>query len=298
MTPPNSRDEAFLMLPELALGMLSASEAARVMDFVEKWPELQAELASLRGSAASLGSSAPAAARDPVRAASMRDRLMSRAAGNTATDATGFAEVAAPLVTTPLRLERITPAPQTIIREVPARPTLLQSLAPLFAMAAMGGFVVSLVRANDFKLERNAARAAISQTSTSTVALEEKIREQQGLINLMSGGGVRVVEMASTSNREPGARMFWNASDGHWMMVTRDLKPVPRGRTYQLWLVTANAAKISAGTFNTDATGRAFVHASYALAETDLAAIAITEEPDGGSPQPTGEILVAGAPTR
>jgi len=40
------------------------------------------------------------------------------------------------------------------------------------------------------------------------------------------------------------------------------------------------------------------VQATYALAERDLAAIAITEEPSGGSTQPTGTILVAGAPTR
>jgi len=55
---------------------------------------------------------------------------------------------------------------------------------------------------------------------------------------------------------------------------------------------------ISAGTFNTDAQGRAVVQATYALAEADLAAIAITEEPEGGSPQPTGTILVAGTPAQ
>jgi anti-sigma-K factor RskA len=298
MTPPNSRDEAFLMLPELALGMLTAAEAARVMDFVQKWPELQAELASLRGSANTLASAAPAAPREPELAHAMRDRLLARAAAGNATDATGFAEVAAPPVITPLRLERVTPPPQTIVREVRTPPSLLQTLSPLFAMAAVGGFVISLVRASDLTIERNDARSALSKATATATQLEAQLRDRDGLVNLMSGAGVRVVEMASTSNRQPGARMFWNPGDGHWMMVTHDLKPVSRGRTYQLWLVTADASKISAGTFNTDAGGRAFVHATYALPEADLAAIAITEEPDGGSMQPTGEILVAGAPTR
>ena len=81
-------------------------------------------------------------------------------------------------------------------------------------------------------------------------------------------------------------------------MVTHDLPTAGKGRTYQLWLVTARAEKISAGTFNTDARGRAVVQATYALAARDLAAIAITEEPTGGSPQPTGTILVAGAATQ
>ena len=48
----------------------------------------------------------------------------------------------------------------------------------------------------------------------------------------------------------------------------------------------------------TDAGGRAVVQATYALAAADLGAIAITEEPVGGSPQPTGDILIVGTPAR
>jgi len=114
----------------------------------------------------------------------------------------------------------------------------------------------------------------------------------------MTGAQVRVVELASTARLAPGARMFWDRLSNRWTLITHDLQPVPAGRTYQLWLVTARAEKISAGTFNTDAQGRAVVQATYALAEADLAAIAITEEPEGGSPQPTGTILVAGTPAQ
>jgi anti-sigma-K factor RskA len=128
--------------------------------------------------------------------------------------------------------------------------------------------------------------------------LTGELASRDSLVASLTNANVRVVELVSTSNLEPGARMFWDRVANRWTMVTHDLKPVGRGRTYQLWLVTAKSEKISAGTFNTDARGRAVVQATYALAEADLAAIAITEEPEGGSAQPTGTILVAGAATR
>jgi anti-sigma-K factor RskA len=69
------------------------------------------------------------------------------------------------------------------------------------------------------------------------------------------------------------------------------------GREYQLWLVTPGR-KISAGTFTAGAGGTAVVQAEYALSPDSLQAVAVTEEPAGGLPQPTGEIILAGALSR
>ncbi|HZK79073.1 MAG TPA: anti-sigma factor, partial [Gemmatimonadaceae bacterium] len=66
------------------------------------------------------------------------------------------------------------------------------------------------------------------------------------------------------------------------------------GMTYQVWLVT-DKAKISAGTFRPDSQGRTVMHANYALARDALRAVAITEEPEGGMPAPTGRMVVAGS---
>jgi anti-sigma-K factor RskA len=64
--------------------------------------------------------------------------------------------------------------------------------------------------------------------------------------------------------------------------------------TYQVWLVTDNQ-KISAGTFRPDAEGKTFMHARYALDRNALRSVAITEEPEGGMPAPTGPMVVAGS---
>jgi anti-sigma-K factor RskA len=296
MTTPNELEEVTLALPDLALGILPAVEAERLMAIVRLNPKLQAELASLRGATDTLALAVPAVTIPADRKQAMRDRLMARAAGN----GSGAMEQSAPPEVPVLRLEPRDSALAPVIREVQvaARLSVIQRAAPLLAFAAGAMFVVSVFRLRDMQRERNDARVALSDATAATTALSAQLARSESLVVAMSGANVRVVELASTQNMSPGARMFWDRVANRWTLVTHDLAPVPEGRTYQLWLVTAKSEKISAGTFNTDARGRAVVQATYALAEADLAAIAITEEPMGGSPQPTGTILVAGAATR
>ncbi len=328
MNTPLTHDEAFAMLPELALGMLSADEAARVMEVVGASVECQTELASLRATAGALASSAPAAPMNPARKSALRDRLVARAVASTASDATGSADSIAPAIvasptpasTPALRLDSPAPKAAPVAAAAPVESTApMQSttpgvrsidsarssgsgagrFVPWFAAAASLGFALMQFRANgSLVAERDAAQVALKSATASTTQLATQLASSDSLVAAMTGAQVRVVELASTAKLAPGARMFWDRLTNRWTLITHDLTPVKAGRTYQLWLVTAKSEKISAGTFNTDAKGRAVVQATYALAEADLAAIAITEEPVGGSPHPTGTILVAGAPTR
>jgi len=199
-----------------------------------------------------------------------------------------------------LRPESHDARPAPVIREVqvPARLSVIQRAAPLLAFAALALFVVSVFRLRDTLQERNAARVALKEATAAVSALSAQLARSDSLVAAMSGANVRVVELASTQNRSSGARMFWDRATNRWTLVTHGLAPLPAGRTYQLWLVPVNSEQISAGTFNTDANGRAVVQATHALAEAELSAIAITEEPTGGSPQPTGTILVAGNAAR
>jgi anti-sigma-K factor RskA len=307
MSTPNDKDEAFVSLADLALGILPAADAARLMAIVQSSPALQAELASLRGAANALAHAAPSAPMAADKMAAMRERLMARAAaeprGDTGagTDAVATTALtdAAPNGAPSLRLEPRESRATPIIREgqVPARLSMVQRMSPFLAIAATAAFGVALFRLQDILQERNNAEAALRVATVAATQMSTRLAVSDSLIAAMSGANVRVVNMVSTQKLAPGAKMFWDRIANRWTMITHDLPAVKNGRTYQLWLVTAKAEKISAGTFNTDARGRAVVQATYALAESDLAAIAITEEPTGGSPQPTGTILVAGAAT-
>lgn len=308
MSTPNERDEVFVALPDLALGLLPATEAERLMSIVATSPQLQAELASLRGASTALAHGVPAAPIAADRKAAMRERLMTRAVSvkpeaaepTSATRTPTSTTVTTPTFSATLKLEPRESRSTPIIREVqiPARLSLVQRISPFLAIAATAAFGLAVFRLQDILQQRNNAEDALRVATVEATRTSAQLAISDSLIAAMSGANVRVVDMVSTKKLAPGAKMFWDRVANRWTMVTHDLPSAGEGRTYQLWLVTARSEKISAGTFNTDARGRAVVQATYALAARDLAAIAITEEPTGGSPQPTGTILVAGAATQ
>lgn len=80
MSTPNEQDQAFIALPDLALGTLTADDAVRLMAIVQTSERLQRELASLRGAVGALGYSAPPSQVPADERRRLRERLVSRAA--------------------------------------------------------------------------------------------------------------------------------------------------------------------------------------------------------------------------
>lgn len=126
-------------------------------------------------------------------------------------------------------------------------------------------------------------------------ARDSAITDRQALLDAMTGPGVQVIEAGATNARRPVAKMFWDQPTNQWTFVAHNLPKIAPNRTYQLWLITRAQRKISAGVFATNASGDALVIAHYALARDALAAIAVTDEPAGGSPQPTSTPVLLGA---
>jgi anti-sigma-K factor RskA len=88
------------------------------------------------------------------------------------------------------------------------------------------------------------------------------------------------------------ARAFWSRSRG-LVFSASQLPPLPSGRVYQLWVVTAQAP-ISAGLLKPDRDGRITVVVETPQDLPNPAAMAVTIEPDGGVPAPTGVKFLVG----
>ena len=91
------------------------------------------------------------------------------------------------------------------------------------------------------------------------------------------------------------ARAFWSRSRG-LVFTASSLPSLPAGRVYQLWVLTAAGPPISAGLLQPDQTGAltaAFQTPPDIPPPTQLA---VSDEPAGGVPAPTGTIWVAGKP--
>src|SRR5438093_525097 len=76
--------------------------------------------------------------------------------------------------------------------------------------------------------------------------------------------------------------------------VAAGLPPAPEGKTYQLWAIVGKSPPVSAGVFTVDAggTGSLRVPPLTGVGKVDI--FAVTLEPAGGLPAPSGKMYLAG----
>jgi hypothetical protein len=217
---------------------------------------------------------------DRVRAAT-RARLLARAAADA--EARGLKPAAPPVAARPTDL-----VPIESRRGGPSR-GVLGGLA-----IALAASIVLLFKTVSDRNELRQTFAAADREKTAQIdSLRRAFAVRDSLVGSLTGPSVRVIGLTSGAARNPRALMFWDKARDRWTFVAHDLPSLPANRTYQLWLVTATQ-RISAGTFTVGANGNAFVEANYPLDANALKAVAVTEEPAGGVPQPTGTPVVVG----
>lgn len=139
-----------------------------------------------------------------------------------------------------------------------------------------------------------AAAAALVAAGITAVAI--LVPTQRGVNALRAElAAARVVSMEGTGPQpQAAARIFWDEERGIWHVYLANMKPSEPGRTYQLWFITPDQTKVSAGTFDVGrrGVGEIVVIVPPGLGQISLAAV--TEEPAGGVPQPTGAIQLVG----
>lgn len=102
----------------------------------------------------------------------------------------------------------------------------------------------------------------------------------------------RVISMSGVETPQAHAKVVWNTDTQTWEVHIKNLPAPPSDKDYQLWYVTADA-KINAAVFRTAENGRLELKLNVPPeALNGLAATAVTLEPKGGSPQPTGKFYL------
>lgn len=270
--------DAQLALPELALDALDGSERDVVLAHVRGCDDCQRELASLQEAMHSAAEAVPARQLEPARAAAMRERLVDRARASRG-----------------LRIERGGAPTAQPVRPA-ARPSRsVAQLVPLAAAVLLAVFGASQYsRSNRLSADLDAARSNADQLRLRVSENERELAQRTAMIDALTGPGVQVMSLSASGVKQPMARMFWDQRTNRWTMVVHNMPKPAAGRTYQVWLVTASK-KISAGTFEPSASGDAMMQAVYALSPSELKAVAVTEEPVGGMPQPTGRMVIISA---
>ena len=119
------------------------------------------------------------------------------------------------------------------------------------------------------------------------------LREREAALSLLGAPGTQLVQLAAQGGEDYHASALLNPGTRNAMVLTTALKPL-QDKDYQLWLIRGNE-KISAGVLRTDPSGATLARISdEVLAGGRPDAFAVTIEPQGGMPQPTGPIILLG----
>jgi anti-sigma-K factor RskA len=159
---------------------------------------------------------------------------------------------------------------------------LLVPVASAFALATV------LLWFHNDQLERRMAelRGTIEEQ-------QNKLAQARDLAELMSARDTLVVSLAVQKNQPEGtARVIYNSRRG-MLVYNGHLAPTTSDKSYQLWLVPMTGAPISAGVFNPTA-GEMNSMVAKVPAGTAVKAFAVTLEPAGGMPAPTGPMILVG----
>ena len=92
----------------------------------------------------------------------------------------------------------------------------------------------------------------------------------------------------------PGLQLFWNRKQQLAMGHAFRLKPAAAGRAYQVWFIVGGKP-VGVSVFNSDPDGHALFENFTLPAGLDgVTDVLVTEEPAGGSPQPTSTPFIGG----
>jgi anti-sigma-K factor RskA len=177
-------------------------------------------------------------------------------------------------------------------REV--RPARRRPFWPILATASLAAAAALLVYLGVTIGElRQEARGRAEELAT----LRGEVARQRELVALLGASETRAVALAG-QEPSPGAsaRMWWNETRRAGYFVASGLPAVPAGKTYQLW-VLAGGKPISAGTFPVDPRGEATLRVGPMPAAAPAEVFAVTLEPAGGLPAPSGPMYLAGKST-
>jgi anti-sigma-K factor RskA len=143
--------------------------------------------------------------------------------------------------------------------------------------------------------ERDRLAARVAEASAERAGLESQLASAERTLADLTAREARSVALAGTEHAPAAAaRAFLDPETRRLLLVVYELPPPPPGRSYQLWVI-AGGEPVSAGVFEVDAAGRTRYEAAETPALEGAVTIAVTVEPAGGLPKPSGPMVLAGS---
>lgn len=153
-------------------------------------------------------------------------------------------------------------------------------------------------RLNNSQQAQQEAETQLASLQAQYDALQLATADQQQVTELLFSPQTYNVSLPGTAETpNASGRLVLNPNQGEALLLVSGLPPLPEGQVYQVLLIY-DTGHNTADTFRVDTTGDSvlLVHSDEPLG--NFTAVGISIEPEGGSPQRTGEIIILGELTQ
>jgi anti-sigma-K factor RskA len=262
-----------------ALGALEGDEKLAIESHVASCAACTEKLAEARGRIALLALAAPQVAPS----AAVKQRLMQQVRAHAETN-----------VDRSVAARESQPAPSRTPQRAPRDADRASGFfgrwwaAVLLPAGAVLAVATILLWTENRQLDRElAALRAASQQQ------QQQLQNARAVADMLESRDTVTISLAQQPGMPVGAaHVMYNSKMG-MLMYDGELAPAPVAKSYQLWLVPADGKPISAGVFNpiSGRTDHMMMKLPPGIAAKEFA---VSLEPAGGMPQPTGPMVLVG----
>ena len=262
----STHDELVVLAPAYVLGALEPDERRAFEAHLAECDRCVTEVRSLSGVTSGLAHSVP----QVTPRAALRDRVL-QAVG------AGNARAAEP--------------------KIPARWAIGNWLAYAACVAVATAAVLYAMnlraRVENLEARLEVAQSRLAAADRAMVDMRRAAFETQSAMAVLAAADlVRVDLQGAPAAPQAIGRALWSRQSG-MVFTANNLPPLPAGKTYQVWLV-AGGPPVSAGLVAPDESGRGVAMFRTPVDITGAVTVAVTIEPAGGVPAPTGAFYLTG----
>lgn len=140
-------------------------------------------------------------------------------------------------------------------------------------------------------------RVSVAASAREVEQLRDALARQKSVIEVLSAPGLQVGKLGwAKRGVDSQGHVLWNEAKKTWLFYSFGMPDPPPEKEYQVWFMTEEEGPVSAGLFRPDQAGTGLVVAkSVPPRFGKVTAAAVTLEPAGGLPKPSGEMYLRGA---
>ena len=190
-----------------------------------------------------------------------------------------------------IRNEQSRATPTKVVPFTPPARNVWSSFGTLGAIAASILFIALLAYLVILWRENRANQIELARLRDEMTQVQRDLQLKNDLVVLISSTGSRLTELAPTPMAPGATAKIAYDKAGHAMLMATGLPAAPSGREYQLWFIVGDK-KMPGKTFSTNELGKGMLIDQVPAEAMTSTVFAITDEPKGGVPVPTGQIYL------